>query len=201
MEEIIAHIVQPVNWVDIITSVSSLILSVVAVVISIITYRSQKEHNKNSVRPILDIVLGDYEDDLYIRIVNCGVGPAIITGIECTRSYVGEVASSNSLVELMPHKARLQGKSFNLTVNMLSFSDFVEDITGRTISPGSGITLLQIKNPARNQIVVFRNYLKDCCVKVEYTDIYNSKPWDRKRLLDFFGRTIEPDALQIQYIF
>lgn len=200
MEEIIAHIVQPINWIDIIISVSSLFLSVVAVIISVITYRSQKEHNKNSVRPILNIVLGDYEDDLYVRVDNCGVGPAIISGTKCTCSYFDEVKSSNCLVELMPHEAVVQGKSRSSTVNMHSFSDFVEDITGRTISPGNSITLLQIETLKKDQIFAFRNFLKDCCVEIEYTDIYNSKPWKCRRLLDFFGRTLKSTTVQIRYL-
>ena len=55
MEEIIAHIVQPISWIDVIISICSLLISVIAGIISINTYRSQKEHNKNSVRPILNI--------------------------------------------------------------------------------------------------------------------------------------------------
>ncbi len=199
MEEIIAHVVQPTNWIDIGTSFFSLVLSVVAIIISINTYRSQKEHNKNSVRPILNIVLGDYEDDLYVRVDNNGVGPAIVSSINCTCSYFHELMSANSLVDLIPYKATVQGKNSGATANMHSFTDFVEDITGRTIPPGGSITLLRIENPKREQLLAFRNLLKKCSVEIGYTDIYSSKPWECKRSLDFFGRTPISAALQIQY--
>jgi hypothetical protein len=87
MKEIIAHIVQPINWFEILLSLCTLVLSLCAVIISILTARSQKTHNKNSVRPLLGIVVGDYEDDLYVRIDNNGVGPAIITNIKCCATY------------------------------------------------------------------------------------------------------------------
>lgn len=199
MEEIIAHIVQPISWIDVIISVCSLLISVIAGIISINTYRSQKEHNKNSVRPILNIVLGDYEDDLYVRVDNNGVGPAIVSSIHCTCSYFDELLSANSLVELIPYKATVQGERSGSTADMHSFTDFVEDITGRTIPPGGHITLLRIAEPKRVQLLAFRNLLSKCCVEIEYTDIYNSKPWKCRRLLDFFGRNLISSALQIRY--
>ena len=199
MEEIIAHIVQPTNWIDVGTSIFSLVLSVVAIIISINTYRSQKEHNKNSVRPILNIVLGDYEDDLYVRVDNNGVGPAIVSSMNCVCSYFDELMSANSLVDLIPYEATVQGKNSGATANMHSFTDFVEDITGRTIPPGGSITLLRIENPKREQLLAFRNLLKKCSVEIGYTDIYSSKPWTCKRSLDFFGRTPISAALQIRY--
>lgn len=200
MEEIIAHVVQPTNWIDIGTSIFSLVLSVVAIIISINTYRSQKEHNKNSVRPILNIVLGDYEDDLYVRVENNGVGPAIVSSINCTCSCFRELMSANSLVDLIPYEATVQGKNGGANANMHSFTDFVEDITGRTIPPGGSITLLQIENPKREQLLAFRNFLQECSVEIGYTDIYSSNPWECKRSLDFFGRTLIPAAIQIQYL-
>ena len=199
MEEIIAHIVQPVSWIDVIISACTLFISVVAVIISINTYRSQKEHNKNSVRPILNIVLGDYEDDLYVRIDNNGVGPAIVSGIHCTCSYFDDLLSANSLVELIPYKATVKGEGSGRTADMHTFTDFVEDITGRTIPPGGHITLLRIAEPKEAQLLAFRNLLSKCRVEIKYTDIYNSKLWECGRLLDFFGRNPIPDTLHIRY--
>lgn len=199
MEGIIAHIAQPINWIDVITSACSLLISVIAVIISINTYRSQKEHNKNSVRPILNIVLGDYEDDLYVRVDNNGVGPATISSIECTCSYFENSMNANSLVELIPYEASVQGERGGSIANMHSFTDFVEDITGRTIPPGGHITLLQIKEPKKGQLLALRNLLCKCFVIIKYTDIYNSKMWDCERSLDFFGRNPIPSTIQIQY--
>lgn len=83
MNEIIAHVQMPTNWVDILFTAASILISIVAVFISVQTFRSQKEQNKNSVRPILNVSVGDYEDNIYVRLHNNGVGPAIITRIQC----------------------------------------------------------------------------------------------------------------------
>lgn len=199
MEEVIAHIVQPISWVDVAISVCSLVISAAAVVISLTTYWSQKEHNKNSVRPILNITFGDYENDLYIRVDNNGVGPAIVAGVTCTCCQFSEPKSADSLIGLMPYQAVMPGIHGDISVDMTSFTDFVENIAGRTIAPGDGITLLRIKGPTRLQLWAFRNFLRDCCVEVQYTDIYDSKPWTCKRSLEFFGRTLGKAPPQIQY--
>lgn len=199
MEEVIAHIVQPISWVDVAISVCSLVISAAAVAISLTTYQSQKEHNKNSVRPILNVIFGDYENDLYIRVDNNGVGPAIVAEVTCTCCQFSESKSADSLIGLMPYKAVMPGMNRDISVNMSAFTDFVEDIVGRTIAPGGRITLLRIKGPTRLQLWAFRNFLRDCCVEVQYTDIYSSKPWTCRRPLDFFGRTLGKAPPQIQY--
>ena len=149
MEEIIAHVVQPINWIDIGISIFSLVTSVVAIIISINTYRSQKEHNKNSVRPILNIVLGDYEDDLYVRVDNNGVGPAIITAISCINTKTEGKKSSTSLVELVPYSATVKRMNSESIADLRTYTDFVEDIAGRTISPDHSIVLLRMENPSK----------------------------------------------------
>lgn len=190
MEEIIAHIVQPFNLFDAAIAICTIVLSVVAIVISIITFRSQKEHNKNSVRPILNIVFGDYEDDIYVRIDNNGVGPAIIKKIEC--SYCTEVSkvTENSLVDLISHWKSAQENADYLSETLDYFTDFVENIKDRAIAPGHKIVLLQLTDPAYGQRIELRRFLKEVNVKISYTDIYNSKPWNCSRDADFFGRTL-----------
>lgn len=199
MEEIIAHVVQPINWIDIGISIFSLVTSVVAIIISINTYRSQKEHNKNSVRPILNIVLGDYEDDLYVRVDNNGVGPAIITAISCINTKTEGKKSSTSLVELVPYSATVKRMNSESIADLRTYTDFVEDIAGRTISPDHSIVLLRMENPSKKQRLVLRDFLKDCYVEIHYTDIYNSDPWTSKRSLDFFGRTPIFGTVKINY--
>lgn len=190
MEEIVAHIIQPFNWFDAAIAISSIVLSLVAIIISIITFRSQKEHNKNSVRPILNIVFGDYEDDIYVRVDNNGVGPAIIKKIEC--SYCAEVnkVAEKSLVDLISHWKSSQKNEEYLSETLDCFTDFVEDIANRTIAPGHQIVLLQLADPAHGQRIELRRFLREVNVKISYTDIYNSKPWECSRAGDFFGRTL-----------
>ena len=190
LKEIIIHVSQPANFLDAIFSIGTIVLSVVAIIISIITFRSQKKHNKNSVRPILNIVFGDYENDIYIRVDNYGVGPAIIKGVECTYCTENGKVAKKSVVELIPSWILTQKNPECFSERMCYFTDFVKDITGKTIAPEHGIVLIKQKNPDPDKAMALRNFLKDISIKVFYTDIYDSKPWPCERSCDFFGRTL-----------
>lgn len=52
------------NWIDIICSVIAAVVAVVAFRTAKQTHNSQMEHNRQSVRPILNIVVDDYEDHI-----------------------------------------------------------------------------------------------------------------------------------------
>lgn len=177
----------------------SLITSIAAVVISVITYKSQKTHNKNSVRPILNIDFGDYENKLEVQVVNNGVGPAIISDINCTYECAGEKDCQKSLVELIPACGTMKLDGRVVRTRMTLLSDFVEDITGMVIPPNGKIVLLQLLEPSAIQLCVFRNFMQNCNIEILYSDIYNSKPWKCQRSLKFFGRTLPSDGYSIQY--
>lgn len=196
MTEVVAHIIQPRDWVQITISVCSILTSIVAVIISITTYKSQVEHNKNSVRPIIDIIFGDYEDDIYVRIDNNGVGPAIIKGVLCLNGQ----KKADSLIKLIPQKARLTTPYCDESIKLSPFSDFVENISGRTLAPGGHITLLQLSNPDPKKRTILRYILKDIALQVEYTDIYKKETMNTQRELSFFGRTLSKSAtLKVTY--
>ena len=190
MEEIIAHVIQPINWLDVVISACSLIISVVAVVISVNTYHSQKEYNSNSVRPILDIIFGDYENNLHVSIDNHGVGPAIVNDVICTRKKGDRIENEKCLVDLIPTQMDIKTGHGIREIDLGVLTDFVEDIRGRAIPPGGRVVLLQKKDPDEDQLYALRCVLKDCSLEIDYTDIYGEKAWETKRNLDFFGRTI-----------
>ena len=206
MPEVIVRVVQqPVNRIQIVISVCSLVTSIVAIIIAIITYKSQVRHNKNSVKPILNIVVGDYEDDLYVKIVNNGVGPALINKTLCVnKRYKQEdfcliqnsrLIQDPCLVHLIPHSVKFRD-SF---VVLSHFTDFVENIEGRTIPPGDSITLLELSGK-REKYNALRAILKDVTVTVHYSDVYNDKQPTTERALDFFGRTLsDSDDYEIYF--
>ena len=190
LKEIIIHVSQPANFLDAIFSIGTIVLSVVAIIISIITFRSQKKHNKNSVRPILNIIFGDYENNIYVRVDNNGVGPAIIKNIECTYCTEKGMVTKKSLIDLISYWISTQNNSEYLSRRIDCFSDFVEDISGRTIAPDHSIVLLKLSNPDHGQATILRSFLNEVHIEVSYTDIYNTKPWTCSRACDFFGRTL-----------
>ena len=189
-EEVLKHSLEPANFIEAMFSFGSIILSVVALVVSTVTFCSQKKHKKNSVRPILNIVFGDYENNIYVRVDNNGVGPAIIKNIECTYCSEKEMVTKKSLIDLFEEWISTQVDADYISEKIACFTDFVENIAGRTIAPDHEIVLLKLTNPDYGQAVILRRFLKEVHIEVSYTDIYNTKPWKCRRACDFFGRSL-----------
>ena len=195
--EVIAHVVQPVNWIQIVISIFSVVTSIVAIVIAIITYKSQVRHNKNSVKPILNIIVGDYEDRLYVKIVNNGVGPALIEETLCVNEK--SKAKDACLIHLIPYQVEFSENSHTELVTLSPLTDFVEDIKGRTVAPGGSITLLKLSSVLSSMTkkrFALRTILKDVTVTIHYSDVYGDA-YVTERTLDFFGRTLSNDDVQV----
>ena len=68
-----------------ISSICAVFISIVSLVFAIISSFIQMKHNKNSIKPITDIRVQDYEDLLAVRIENVGTGPLVIKKLRFTR--------------------------------------------------------------------------------------------------------------------
>jgi hypothetical protein len=60
----------------------ALVLSLISLWISIAALRHQRKHNRLSVRPLAYIMIGDYEDRVFVKLTNNGTGPMIIKSIK-----------------------------------------------------------------------------------------------------------------------
>ncbi|QNU66015.1 hypothetical protein EHE19_014140 [Ruminiclostridium herbifermentans] len=163
------------------------ITSIFAIVVSIITYESQRRFNVNSVKPILNIVFGDYETHIFIRVHNNGLGPAIIKNLQC-ENIKNEKA--NSVIELIPQEIIIKTQMGSKIVNLHSFNDFVESIEGRVIAPDNEITLVSYTPTDALDIQGIRQILKDLVIRVDYADIYDNKQSSCIRDCKWFGRTL-----------
>lgn len=161
-----------------ILSYGEVVIAAIAVIVAIVTAKSQEKHNKNSVRPILNLILGDYDDNIYVWVENNGVGPACIKSVKCTYQGDDMCQEGASLIEVLP--AGL----------VEHYTTFVEDFSTRAISPQQGLMLLQKKEPSEEEVIELRQQLKNCSVEITYTDIYGKAVWIEKRSLDFFKRTL-----------
>lgn len=167
--------------ISIVISLISAIISAVSAVVLIVTLFLQRKFNRNNVRPIINVIIGDYEDDIYVKLVNNGIGPAIITALEC--EYYGDVVKKGKRSSLIG----LLNENGTTSYEIDEYTTFDEDIKGRTISPKSEIILVQLNNPSYN--VQIRLMLKDIVIRVYYKDIYN-QPFKEERKLVYFGRSI-----------
>jgi len=178
-------------------------IALMALIVSIFTAISQMQHNKNSVRPILNIADCDYEDTLYVLLENKGVGPAIISDIKFVSSYYAHTVETNSLIELIPTTAVCVNDESEETANLnICFNTFVEDLSGRTIAQQESICLLKANFKEYDEYdkfvhLVLRNYLSNCSVSIEYKNIYDDKMDTYTHDFSFFGRMVEaPEDIQ-----
>lgn len=163
-----------------VAAILGLVVSCCAVWVSISAIRSQRKHNKLSVRPLAGITFGDYEDELHVNLRNNGTGPMIILAVSVTDG----MKEHGSLIEWMP----------TLPAHC-PWSDFSQNLCRSSISPGSDIVLLQLAEhdgdldfpECRDRV---RQVLASLEIKIEYTDIYDTALAPYTRDLSWFGRNL-----------
>lgn len=179
----------PADWGtfgDYVGGVLNPILALIGLFITVaLAYLSDK-WNKTSllkqertVRPVGRIVLGNYEDLIEVKIRNNGLGPMIITSIRALKN--GE--SKNTLIDWMP----------DLPADDISWTDYVGDISGFSLSPNQELNLIKFEvNEEFWEETQFRNKLREelstMQINILYKDIYNKDMPELKRKLDWFER-------------
>lgn len=189
----------------------SLIIGACSMIVSALTlwmtYKISNRANvisKNSVRPYLDIIIGNYNYCTYIKIKNNGLGTAIIKNIYFVYNKDLYICTSDIITFIKEYNRHI-----NFSKNSIDnkYVTFVEDIKGRGIGPQDEIIILEKRyedtdkinttdkkeaNPIKNSISTERekllNILKDLKIKVEYINIFGDEinpPCERK--LHFFG--------------
>ena len=157
--------------VETIIAICAVIISTLSMAFTIIFSLLQVQHNRNSVKPICYIRIGDYEDCLFVEIDNVGTGPLTIKKFNAIKG----TDIKHDLISLMPSDLNQY------------WSTFTTNIEGMTIPINGKIKIIEI-SPSNNQNrTKVRNALKDITIYVEYSDIYNRKFTDEKAL-GFFGR-------------
>lgn len=162
-------------------------LSLISLCVSFLTLRHQREHNRLSVRPLAYITIGDYENQLYVKLRNNGTGPMVVKFI----TVIGAPDQSQPLVSAMPQ--------LHPEVN---WTNFVEDCSGRSVPVGGELVLLDLSSEcsslqdqfslSRDRVRLALGKLKVC---VEYTDIYGTKLPASNRDLQFFHRMLSATQL------
>jgi hypothetical protein len=147
----------------------------------------QKKQDKESslrqerlVRPLISILVGDYEEQIQVKLKNAGLGPLMIKEI-----FIFSPNNSNgckNLIDLMPKHP--EG---------LPWRDFVFKIEGRVIAVGAELNLLELTGEPGN--ILFEDFkkrvrynLKDVVIQIAYTDIYENEMPKAIQLLDIYRR-------------
>lgn len=161
------------------------------------------EISKNSLRPYLSIVLGDYMNHLYIKITNSGLGPGVIKNIK----FIYKLHHFSSIVDLIKifKEEYLQENNLNHTETTFfdEWTTFITELEDRAIDPNAELIILEKKQKRSSNSSVKEltpknknsefSFLKKCLgqvtIKIDYINILNeNKLIPVERSLEFFLR-------------
>ena len=117
-----------------------IITGVIALFFTAISLQIQRKHNRLSVKPIADVMVGDYENELEVYIENKGTGPLIIKNLSFTNQDGKTEKAINNFF----------GSDFKNVV----WDKFGPDIDKRAILPNESITLIKLSGKSANKSFV-----------------------------------------------
>jgi hypothetical protein len=152
---------------------------------------SDKELARDNLRPLAYIGVGDYQNRLFVKVVNNGTGPMIIKSITID-------GAPEPLYKDLPNPERWG----------VYWRHFVDDTAGRSVPAGGQLVLVDLYWGSKEKVSeafdqareAIRRVLGAITVRVEYTDIYNRNQPPAERNLEWFHRprrtasTPEPSA-------
>lgn len=164
--------------IELFLSTLAILVAAGSVIVAIVFGVLQKNHNKNSVRPIAFINLGDYENLIFVELKNAGTGPLIVEEMRCYSNN----EESPILLNLLPTPKQMWDTFIDENI-----SDYVIPVNGLLtlikISPHSAIT--------RNNL---RHALSEITIELKYKDIYN-KQFSYRRTMEFYRNRLEEVAV------
>lgn len=168
------------NW-EAIVAIIALLTSVVSTIISFYTFKLQRTHNIKSVTPIVHVGQWDYENVLFVTLVNLGSGLAMVKKIH-VRNKTDD--SKKCIYDWLPKKL---GDGMNYKEYWTAYKDFV-------IQPGQTIKLVEIpvdttKTEQVEKREQIRAILRQLTVCIDYEDIYGNKMPKKEMELFHFSRT------------
>jgi hypothetical protein len=158
---------------EIIASICSVIIAFAALIFSIVSFKRQQDradtYARASVKPLLSIKSQIYDDLKSIRIVNYGVGPAVIGKAEFRRGSEG--VPTNKIVDL-----------FNLNI---VWESFVNVLPNRAIPAEGEILLIKASlahlrgqgHDEKTALAILDQWQRQktgIFVRIEYEDIYGN---------------------------
>jgi hypothetical protein len=166
---------------DAVQSWIALIVAVVSIGIAFYGVKLQRQNNLMAVRPLPYISCADYEDLLWVKVRNDGVGPLLVRNVTIRRD--GAPGQFDNIVNYLP--ALPSG---------LFWSKLTKDYV-RTVPVGSDMPLLELRLDAGDRAQVkfreaCRSELKRLELTVEYTDLHGSFFEPVSRNLDWFGQRL-----------
>lgn len=154
------------NLILALTAILALAISGLSIFLTWKTLRAQKAHNRISVKPIGEVGVGDYEDNIFVSLRNVGLGPLIIKKVSV---FDGTNSIDKPLIEFMPELR-----------DDCAWEDFRANVSERALLAGSELILIKLSGTTSDSIYVWnrdnvRKELAKLSIVFEYTDMYETK--------------------------
>lgn len=180
MGDFVTWVGQNKDTVTGLTAILAIVASTISICIAMMNMRWQRIHYRKTLMPIGSIIMGDYEDNIFVRLRNDGAGPMILDDIEVLRR---DEKVGSALIDLMP--------------SGLVWTTFVKNISGRAFASGKEIDLISISGDSEDPKFLesrrsVREALCDLSIRANYHSIYGDKQ-HCERQLDWFGRHLRKD--------
>ncbi|MBC3242239.1 hypothetical protein HU723_23950 [Pseudomonas lurida] len=167
------------DWISVnadkIIAISAVLVSLISLGLAMRTLSMQKTHNKLSIRPIAHFAKGDYEDCVFVKLKNYGLGPLIITGFDVSK----EKSKFKRLID-----------SFGGVAAAIAWDNFTDDIEGRVLAPQNELTLIQVSFKTGQDDIrrAIRKSLAKTLLTVQYKCIYGDQQPEVQEKLEWFAR-------------
>ena len=156
-----------------------MIVAAVSTYYAYLTFKTQREHNIKSVRPILHVGQYDYENRLRVDLVNQGLGPAQIRSIVVQKG----MAEKTAILHWLPTKLP----------NGMNYKEYLTSHKNWTLRAGERVEMIEIPcdHTIPKQREVREELRKELCqltVRIEYEDLYGNKMPALSSMLSLFSR-------------
>lgn len=158
---------------ELIGTLTGIFTSVIALAVSVWVFKGEKQLSINSVRPLLNAFYGSHKDNVYVRIGNYGMGPAIIEEVKfyscnCEDGSRDRDIEDPSLAHYVLGKARQEG------VDIGPFFDYVpiDALEQRAIAPDGELFLVKYRSRDPEKCDFVKRALADVRLKITYRDIF-----------------------------
>lgn len=140
----------------------SIITAMAALTLSFWGLSSQRKHNRLSLCPKANFVFGNFEDSIFVKLNNSGMGPLIVKDHYVLFEEKKYTCFYSAIIDLFP---------------TTTFVNYSEPINGMVIAPGVDIPLIEYGVEESSDIdIMTRDKLRDCLYKtefvIEYWDLY-----------------------------
>lgn len=132
----------------------SIVTSIIAIFISVLTVKSQMRHNVLSLMPVCELYTANFDDYLSVELHNKGLGLMRINNVVFTNT---KKLNYSNLIDVLSDKT---GLSYNVIGN------------GKTIMSGEKIELIKLKEFTSEQRKKILTELSNIHLHIEYVDVY-----------------------------